>query len=257
MASSFFPFSRGLRPDLTREKIHIYIAPSPAEFHDLTKGRIPDWGVACAFPPENRIILKSPRTSEVWKEDIGTILRHELLHIYVWRIAPGKIPRWFDEGIAIAFSGEWDLWSNMDLAVEVFSGNLIPLEEMRDAYPEGERRARLFYLQSYSTISFLISKIGKEGFRVFLHRILASGSFETALHEEAHMSLREFEKEWKDWLAGSYHPLTLLLRREVLFAFALVALLIAYIVRKRRFRREIIEMQQREKMIEQDGDPSA
>lgn len=200
------------------------------------------------------IVLKSPRITEVWRENIGTILRHELMHIYLGRIAPGGIPRWFNEGLAISFSGEWDLWDNMDLAAAVVSGNLIPLDEMKVSYPAGEKRAHLFYVESYSTIAFLTSKLGRDGLMALLHRLLTSGSFETALREEAHMTSREFEAEWRTWLSGNYHPLTLFLRRETLFSLGIVILLIAYLVRRRRYRRKILEMERSEEARRSDDD---
>jgi hypothetical protein len=215
-----------------------------ASFEDLTRGRIPDWGAACAFPSEDIIILKSPRIMEVWKEDIGTILQHELVHVYAFRISP-RIPRWFDEGLAIFLSGEWSLWNNLDLAVAAVSGNLIPLDEM-DLYPEGEKRAHLFYLQSYSTVAFLSTKLGKNGLMTFLYRLMTSGSFDHALRQEARITSRDFEAEWRKWISRHYHPTTLLLRSEVIITIAIIVLLIAYIGKKRRYRRRILEMEQRE-----------
>jgi hypothetical protein len=245
-ADAFFPFSRALRPDLLEEKIDIFIAPSEQSFEELTRGKIPHWGTACAFPSRSTIILKSPRIVEVWREDLKSILRHELVHIFVHRIARGGIPRWFDEGMAIYMSGEWDLRNNLDLAIAVVSGGLIPLREMRTSYPDAERRVNLFYLESYSAVAFLTSSLGKDRTASFYHRLLTTGNFEAALFQQTGMTLEEFELKWQGWLKRNYHPLYLLGRREFLFVLFMLIMVVAYLSKRRRYKKTLAEMDSEE-----------
>ncbi len=242
IASSFFPFSRSLRPDVLSRQIHIYIAPSQEEFDRLTAGTIPHWGTACAIPNRSLIVLKSPRIMQVWREKLQVVLRHELVHIYLHRIAIGGVPRWYDEGLAIYYSGEWDLRNNLDLAIAVVTGGLIPLREMRVSYPDAEQRVNLFYLESYSAAAFLNSYLGRERSPLFFHRLLTTENFERALYQQTGMTLDRFETMWEGWLERNYHPLYLIGRTEFLFTLLLIILVVAYITKRRRFRRKIAEI---------------
>ena len=241
-ADTFFPFSRALRPDATRGKIEIFIAPSEESFQKLTGGMIPHWGTACAFPTRGLIVLKSPRLVNVWKEPLEIILRHELVHIYLHRISPRGLPRWFDEGAATYLSGEWGLRDNLDLAIAVLTGNLIPLADMNTEYPSAESRVNLFYIQSYSTVAFLASHLRTDHFMSFFHRMLTSSSFESALYQQTGLTLQAFEKKWEGWLKRNYHPLYLLGRSEFLFIFLLLMLFVAYIAKRRRLKKTIAAM---------------
>lgn len=216
-------------------------------FDELTRGVIPHWGTACAFPREGRIVLKSPRVAKVWREDVTVVLRHELMHVYLHRIARGGVPRWFDEGMAIYWSGEWDLRNNFDLVIAVIGDNLISLENMEVSYPTQDQRVNLFYLESYSTVAFLMSQTGRERFMSFLHRLLTTGNFEGALYVQTGMTLDVFEQRWRGWLSRHYHPVSLLGRTEVLFFLFMVALIVAYITRRRRFREKLKHMDREER----------
>ncbi len=224
-------------------------------FRELTRGEIPHWGTACAFPLEGRIVLKSPRIAEVWREDVTVVLRHELMHIYIHRISRGSAPRWFDEGMAIYWSGEWDLRNNFDLVTAVLGDNLISLEDMEVSYPTEDRQVNLFYLESYSAVAFLVSEMGKQRFMSFLHRMLTTGSFEGALYVQAGMTTEAFEQRWKGWLSRNYHPLYLLGRVEVLFFLFMIVLFVAYVARRRRYRRQLKQMEREEPRTDTTGDP--
>jgi len=241
-ANSFFPFSRALRPDVTERELEIFIAPSEDSFRELTRGVIPDWGTACAFPDRGMIVLKSPRIVDVWREHLEVILRHELVHIYLHRIAHGGVPRWFDEGSAAYMSGEWGLRDNLDLAIAVVSGRLIPLKDMSAWYPSAESKVNLFYLESYSTVAFLTSHLGKKRMMGFFHSLLTARSFESALYQQTGMTLPDFEARWQGWLKRSYHPLYLLGRSEFLFGILIVIMFVAYFVKRRRWKSALAEM---------------
>lgn len=242
-AGSFFPFSRSLRPDLLKDEIHIFIAPSHESFRELSKGMIPHWTTACAFPRKSLVIVKSPRIVKVWREDLKVVLRHELVHIFMHRIAPGGVPTWFNEGVAIYMSGEWGLRDNFDLSIAVISGKLIPLNEMRGEYPSQESRVNLFYLESYSAVAFLAAHLGKDRFMDFFHRLLTSGSFESALYQHTGMTLENFEMSWKGWLKSSYHPLSLFGRTEFLFIIFMLIMVMAYLLRRRKYKKILAEME--------------
>jgi hypothetical protein len=254
-ARTFFPFSRAFRYDLRRGEISIYVADSMESFRRLTRGVIPHWGTACAFPREGTIVLKSPRIAEVWREDVTVVLRHELMHVYVYRIARGSAPRWFDEGMATYFSGEWDLRKNFDMATAVLGGHLIPLEDMEVSYPTEEERVNLFYLESHSAVAYLVSQLGMDGFMSFLHRLLTTGSFEGALYAQTGMTTDVFEQRWEKWLSRSYNPIYLLGRTEVLFFLFMVVLLVAYVARRRRYRDLLKQMDREEQEIEDPPGP--
>ncbi|MBN2287821.1 MAG: hypothetical protein JXQ83_00715, partial [Candidatus Glassbacteria bacterium] len=83
---------------LSRESVRglkIYLAPSEGEFYRLTGGKLPEWGVACAMPRLDLIVVRSPRLVPLWKENPRRILLHEICHVFLdQQLRPAEIPRW-------------------------------------------------------------------------------------------------------------------------------------------------------------------
>ena len=69
--------------------------------------RAPSWAVAYADPPAGTVVLIPTRTP-VWPDDgLPDVVRHEVAHVLTFRAAGGRmVPRWFDEGLAMAAGRE-------------------------------------------------------------------------------------------------------------------------------------------------------
>ena len=225
----------GLPPD----SLVVVVAPSEAAFRDLTGGRVPDWGLAVAFPHLGRIVVRSPRLTGRIPVDPATVLRHELGHLYL-TAAVGEeagFPRWFHEGFAALYADEWRWVAPARLAWSRVTGSLAPLETLADSIPGGGDPG-VAYVQSMAAVRDLRERGGDEGMARLLARMREGAGFDAAMRETYGLTLGQFYADWSEELGGYGWLLALSDDRGLWLGLAvLVALL--YLFRRRSITREI------------------
>ncbi len=251
-ASSFLPAPvAALR--LPPDTLAVVVAPTEAAFGELTGGRVPDWGLAVAFPQIGRVVIRSPRLTGGAGVDPATVLRHELGHLYLAE-AVGReadLPRWFHEGFAALYADEWRWVAPARLAWARVTGRLAPLSSLADSIAVGGDPG-IAYVQSMAAVQDLRERGGDEGLASLLGRIRAGASFDTAMRETYGLTLGQFYAAWSEELGGYGWLLALSDERSVWIGIAvLVALL--YVVRRRSVKREIARRRRSEDLAL--GDP--
>ncbi|HUU00877.1 MAG TPA: peptidase MA family metallohydrolase [Myxococcota bacterium] len=200
---------------------------------------IPIWASGLAFPAYNLIFLRlvSPSASDV---DLDKLFAHELAHLALAHaLGPVTIPRWFNEGFAMYQSDEWSFERTRILASGVISNRIFSLEALTDAFPEKVADIRLAYAQSIDFVSFLLEKKGRAGFGRLI-RLLAGGlGFLAALEEAYDTSLASLEDEWHTDLRLRFTWIPLLTGTASLWFIVSLVFILAYIRRRRRWRREL------------------
>ena len=73
-------------------------------------------------------------------------------------MGPNPIPRWFDEGLAVYYSGERGLASSSLISKALLSNSIIPLEEIDEVLTFHKEKAQLAYQESFTAITFLIEE---------------------------------------------------------------------------------------------------
>jgi hypothetical protein len=214
---------------------HIYLASSQDEFNRLTGGRLPEWSQGVSFPEQNAIVLKSPRFSK-GTEEFHRTTAHELTHLLIGVKTGGRVPRWFNEGLALWLSGEGQGKALMPLSRAVWSGSLIPLERIEQVDTFQQTEAELAYLQSYHLTEFLIKRYGWETIRRILNDIGAGSSWDESLFRETELDQAGLEAEWHTELKKSYRWMILLDAEFFVFLGMTVLVLIAgvLVIRRRR-----------------------
>lgn len=229
-------------PDTAR----IIIAATTQEFQDLTQNMVPDWGIGCALPDANLIVLKSPRIHDP-DVHIEEVVVHELSHIVLNQALRGRgdVPRWLDEGFAMHESREWHLWQRLSLTLAVLSDTLIPLREIRHVNTFSERKAQLAYLESSLAVQFLITRYGRDGFQHLIQRLTETGTIDGAFVDALGIGLGEFEAAWRKDLKQQYGWSAL---SGDLFSFWFIAALLFLLAYwfKRRQARLIVRRWERE-----------
>ena len=133
------------------------------------------------------------------------VVSHELTHIvladrFCWR----QIPRWADEGIAIASetgARPERLAGVMREAIQ--SGRLFSLQELlaARAYPQDRQMADLFYAQSASLVRYLAETYGHEQV-IELADSASQNGLESAIAETFPLrSAAELDQQWREWLS--------------------------------------------------------
>lgn len=224
----YLPLSASLQVELSTP-VGVFIAPDRENFDRLTGGTIPHWGEAVADPLRQIIIVKSPR----WHQSATPLritLVHELVHVMLGNILRLRaIPRWFNEGLAIYYSGETSYFAAAEASQAQLSDQLIPLREIDGLLEFGQPRAHLAYQQSFLAVAYLAELFGESVLPSLVHAAAASNDFDAALRQEAGMSLREFEQAWRDHLRKKYRWAFLIEFERYLWIFILLLFILTFI----------------------------
>ncbi len=168
---------------------------------------------------KNRVVI--PFTGNY--ESFRHVIHHELTHAVNMRMFYGtgfqsilmgattsNIPLWFTEGLAEYESrGGWDVEADMFMRDATISGYLPPIDFLGGyfAYKGGQS---IFY--------YLDRKYGPEKVGEFIGKVKSTRDVERALKSCVGVDLKEFNREWQNWLRGLYWPTIADLKRPGDFA---------------------------------------
>jgi hypothetical protein len=219
------------------EKTSIYILEEE-EFQKEYGEYLPEWGIGFAIPSKNLIILRFP-TTFVRPSRIQYIVGHEIAHILIHKTADSWIPRWFDEGCAIHLSREPGFIDEIQLSFAVLFQRLIPLSEIEHTYPHSRQKVRFAYLESASSIHYLILEHGPNIIMDILTETRKEKDFKKGFQASTGTDILVFEWEWRKWLKRRY-SFMFLLNTNILFIVAAVFVILMGVrqklVRKRLYR---------------------
>jgi len=217
-------------PDPPQHPIRIVLATSDAQFDSLTRGRIPEWGAAAAFPAARTIVLKLGPSQR-------RTLRHELAHLALHSVVR-RVPRWFDEGYATHAAGEWDEGRALQVNWIVLRGVVPSLAEL-DRYMRqgGAVEAGASYALAATAVRLLERLGGERGLEPLIAALGGSGDFDLALRATHQITLGQFEDMWRRDLRRRYGWLLVFSSVTVFWALAGL-LLVALWMRRRRHDEE-------------------
>jgi hypothetical protein len=226
--------------------VTIHVASTDQEFVQLTYGGVPDWGVGCAFPGRGVVVIRNPVTAPdpLGMEDV---VAHEIAHIAAGRVLGDvPVPRWFHEGIAMTLAGEWRLPRSSALSSAGAGGHLIPLDNLRRAFPADPSQAMLAYSESFYALRFLMDEADSATPAEILLTIAASASFEQGIESLTGRTLAEFERDAVASFRRRFGWGVFLARWNVLFALLALLLLTGGVLRLARSRRRMREWEEEE-----------
>lgn len=238
----------GLPSAARLERATIYLAPSPAIFDSLTGGRIPGWAAGVAVPGARAIVLPVFDRRRSLGDPVVT-LRHEIAHLALAAYLGPNIPRWFTEGYATWVSGDWDESSGWQIRLALLRGTASPLDSLTLAWPRNEARARLAYLLSASAVRHLATFRGEQAFRAFMEEWRRVGSMDTAMRTVYHMSLTQFEDDWRGMVRRRYGWLLALSQIGVFWGGFALLIIILGTLRRRRNRERLEALRREEYML--------
>lgn len=234
------------------DTIHIFVTNSDAQFRKMQPGNAPQWADAVAYPALGVIYLRAPKVRGGQAKPLTQVLDHELVHIVLGRaFYPQPTPHWLQEGVAQVMAHEYTPDTAKELASGMWGGGLLSLDEVTGAFPADPSRARLAYAQSADFVAFLQRNHGDRALDVLIHELAALGSIEMAIRRATGQTLAEVDAEWRQGLQTGF-PLafTVITNPDVWFGFTGLALLVGGVMRRRQFRRRMVEMEAQEKLVD-------
>ena len=239
-------------------KPSLYIVNNIKDFNYLVGGNFPEWGAAAAYPVKNMMILKSPESFNVNKP-IEMLLAHEYAHLVLHDgVGLGRIPRWFDEGVAMMVSTEWSWSDNIAMNNTAVFGDFIPLEDMKMMNSFNGSKAHVAYAQSYLAVKYLINNYGDKALQRFFKKISENKSIDDALMAACGANLKEFELEYNQYLKKTYNLVSLLTDMMFFWIGLAVVVVVGFFLQYNKRRKYYKKWEEQEKYQSSNfdyGDP--
>ncbi|RMH23209.1 MAG: hypothetical protein D6696_01310 [Acidobacteria bacterium] len=200
--------------------------------------RAPSWGVGYAFGAAGLVVLMPSRVPGYPDQDLESVLLHEVAHVLIARAARRRpIPRWFDEGVAMAVSRH-GLADRTHLIFATIGRGSLHLADLDAVFPRGSRAAARAYALSGAVVRWLIEEHGED----VVARILAGAGaglpFDVAFERATGRSLAAAEAAfwrrmdfWNKWVP--------FLTSSIFLWLLVTALAIVSFVRRRQRDEEI------------------
>lgn len=181
-----------------REPISV-ILYTTQQFADITQS--PSWAGAIndgkVRVPVQGLSSMTPRLAQV--------LKHEMVHSFVHRMAEGRCPTWFNEGLAQMESGE-----NLDrygpaLARLYSQSRQVPLAKLEGSFQGlNTSAAGLAYAESRAAVEMLRDRYGDYQIPALLRSLGSGKTMEQALQEVLRMSYADLETELAQYLTRRF-----------------------------------------------------
>ena len=196
---------------------------------------MPEWVSGVAHPPSGEIAI-SMHDPDGSRSDLDTLLRHELVHVALFRATAGaELPRWFHEGVAESYANEISLMRAESLAGAVFGGGVPDVYKLEAAFHGDARQAGVAYAAARDFTTWLRYHDAEQSqFRQLLSRLHNGRSFELAFTEAYGKPLSELDAEWHAGLLGRFVWFPLIGSGSLPFLLLGPAVVLAWIRRRRQ-----------------------
>jgi len=208
-----------------------------AEDSELAR-RTPSWISGFADAGRSLVVLFPGRTRLYPIDSLEALLQHEVAHVLFSRAARGRpIPRWFNEGLAVAAERPVGLEGRSRVAWTRIRHGEIPLSDLERLFTGGPAATRRAYAVSSALVQHLLERHGEAVAGRILARLGRDRPFPRAFEEATGEPLAAaverfwFRPVWIRWVAFAGRPLY---QWMVITALALCAI---YAHRRRRAER--------------------
>lgn len=166
------------------ERVIPVILYTEQQFRDIT--RSPAWAAA-AFDGRIRVPMRGALENPA---ELDRVLTHEFTHALVQSVAPRNVPTWLNEGLAVMFEPEGELWSDGQLAS---SGYRLPLQRLAAGFDRlSGAQARMAYAQSAGAVRALIEQAGAPALMAMLQDVGRGDPFDAAFERRMSTTYARF-----------------------------------------------------------------
>ena len=206
-----------------------------AESSDLARGT-PTWISGFADAGRNLVVLFPGRARFYPSDSLETLLHHEVAHILFSRAAAGRpVPRWFNEGLAMAAERPVGLGDRSRLAWTLIRHGGVSLPELERLFGEGQVANQ----RAYAVASALVRDLLRTHGEASAGRVLSlvgqgrpfDEAFEAATGEPLRVTVDRFwnrQRLWERWIPFLTGPT---------FLWMVITLLALVAIKAQRLRR--------------------
>lgn len=161
--------------------------------------RNPEWAAGLAIYSASAVIVRTANPE--WE----STLRHELAHMAVDLATGGRpVPRWFNEGFAIATAEQWSIERAATMIRAGLSGNFYSFAELTPGFPAAASSADLAYAQSFHFVRYVREEYGEGVFVAVMRRVREGASWDEAFEAETGTSQAAVEEAWARHVTTRY-----------------------------------------------------
>ena len=212
--------------------IRVVLAP---ESSPLARA-MPAWVTGYTDGISNVVVILAERTPSYPDGGLEEVLAHEVAHVLIHRAAGGRrVPRWFDEGLAMLAARSWRLRDQTELAIGLLGGPRVPLWKLDDLFAGDRRQVEHGYALAGTLVQDLLERYGTSVPRIVLARVAHGDTFDKALREATGATTIEIGEAFWERQAALKRWIPILTSTAALW-FAISVLAIVAAVRKRRQR---------------------
>jgi hypothetical protein len=182
------------------------------------------------------VVILAERTPSYPDGGLEEVLAHEVAHVLIHRAAGGRrVPRWFDEGLAMLAARSWRWRDQTELAAGLLSGPRVPLWKLDDLFQGDRRQVEHGYALSGTLVQDLLERYGSAVPRIVLARVAQGDTFDQAIRGATGATLVDVgEAFWER--QGTLKLWIPILTSTAVLWFGISVLAIVAGVRKRRQR---------------------
>lgn len=221
-------------------QVNIRLVPNHDEFNMACGSVMPEWSLAAALPPD-AIVVNISKSTPSTANDIHLSMVHEMVHLALAQVEASRgerLPLWFHEGAATLLSGRQPLMPSRSIfRTAATHGNLIPLDQIAESFPQEQQAADLAYLQSEDFIAW-VSKNSPEGLAGIMDRFKSDVAFEDAFVIASGMTIADAEAKWAASLRKRLPWLRSLLASLTFWGVMAVSTILVYLVVRARSQRQ-------------------
>ncbi len=192
----------------------------------------PDYAVGVAYTSLNLVLISNiePKTKE--GTNLEETFRHELVHVALNDAVRGRhVPLWFNEGIAMVFSGENSMGRTKQLWDATLSGTILPLEELDRNFQSD--KVGIAYAESADFVRFLMRDEDRGRFAALMQRTRDGQAFDGALGDAYGSDTRKLEYQWREELSHRFSIWPAITGGSLLWVIAAGVLMAAWVKRRR------------------------
>ena len=202
-------------------------------------GDAPDWAVGYVPGSSDSVVLRGDLIRSYPFEDLLSLFGHELTHVLLDTLPVKEVaglPRWFQEGVAVAESRRWSFRDVYTLGTTLWVGSPAPLSRITDSFPADEPSARAAYAESFSFIGFLEREHGPGAVRKIVAAMAEGETFDAAFNRVTGGTVAGVERAWRDRVTFAYRWVPALTSTSVLWIGITLLVLAGRLARRKRER---------------------
>ncbi len=220
-----------------KDTIIYILVDSEKQFRKYTGPSLPSWANGVTLFPQGVVVIKTPDLSRSTLKNYRTTIVHELVHIIQGQQVPLNLtPVWFNEGLAVYFSEDYNLRSKIILSRAIAKKKLIPLNELSDILNFGDLKAELAYDESASVIEYLVQVYGFKVLKEIFENMRSGNRFEKSITIATDIDYSNFSYFWERYVSRTYRWIFILDIQYILWLIMSLLLILAYLSIRRRNR---------------------